>query len=175
MGFLMGHSAWQIDQFPTCWPMNGLFVCWSRGWGVSSFSERLVLFGCQHYQWLVVENGNTYLTTKPGHKNLGNKAKSQKLLFSNKKMAHKLCHTLMPFSRLSSVSLVSIWFSSSKVIIKISDLCIFPGFCIQPWWSNMCLHFLPPELIVSLTESIAMHTCTCISLLLAQIVCICCI
>ena len=43
MGFLMGHSAWQIDQFPTCWPMNGLFVHWSRGWGVSSFSERLVL------------------------------------------------------------------------------------------------------------------------------------
>ena len=43
MGFLMGHSAWQIDQFPTCWPINGLFVHWSRGWGVSSFSERLVL------------------------------------------------------------------------------------------------------------------------------------
>ena len=42
MGFLMGHSAWQMDQFPTCWPMNGLFVHWSRGWGVSSFSERLV-------------------------------------------------------------------------------------------------------------------------------------
>ena len=46
MGFLMGHSAWQIDQFPTCWPMNGLFVHRSRGWGVSSFSERLV---CQDY------------------------------------------------------------------------------------------------------------------------------
>ena len=42
MGFLLGHSAWQINQFPTCWPMNGLFVYWSRGWGVSSFSERLV-------------------------------------------------------------------------------------------------------------------------------------
>ena len=42
MGFLMGHSAWQIDQFPACWPMNGLFAHWSRGWGVSSFSERLV-------------------------------------------------------------------------------------------------------------------------------------
>ena len=54
MGFLMGHSAWQIDQFPTCWPMNGLFVHWSRGWGVSSFSERLVpvtfsLFFCTFY------------------------------------------------------------------------------------------------------------------------------
>ena len=47
MGFLMGHSAWQIDQFPTCWPMNGLFVHWSRGWGVSSFSERLVYKTCQ--------------------------------------------------------------------------------------------------------------------------------
>ena len=46
MGFLMGHSAWQIDQFPTCWPMNGLFVHWSRGWGVSSFSERLVIRIC---------------------------------------------------------------------------------------------------------------------------------
>ena len=44
MGFLMGHSAWQIDQFPICWPMNGLFVHWSRGWGVSSFSERLVRY-----------------------------------------------------------------------------------------------------------------------------------
>ena len=43
VGFHLGHSAWQIDQFPTCWPMNGLFVHWSRGWGVSSFSERLVL------------------------------------------------------------------------------------------------------------------------------------
>ena len=42
LGFHLGHSAWQIDQFPTCWPMNGLFVHWSRGWGVSSFSERLV-------------------------------------------------------------------------------------------------------------------------------------
>ena len=43
MGFLLAHSAWQIDQFPTCWPMNGLFVHLSRGWGVLSFSERLVL------------------------------------------------------------------------------------------------------------------------------------
>ena len=42
VGFLLAHSAWQIDQFPTCWPMNGLFVHWSRGWGVLSFSERLV-------------------------------------------------------------------------------------------------------------------------------------
>ena len=49
MGFLMGHSAWQIDQFPTCWPMNGLFVHWSRGWGVSSFSERLVVIGRIHW------------------------------------------------------------------------------------------------------------------------------
>ena len=46
MGFLLGHSAWQIDQFPTCWPMNGLSVHWSRGWGVSSFSERLVEMLC---------------------------------------------------------------------------------------------------------------------------------
>ena len=44
MGFLLGHSAWQIDQFPTCWPMNGLSVHWSRGWGVSLFSERLVVY-----------------------------------------------------------------------------------------------------------------------------------
>ena len=43
MNFLLAHSAWQVDQFPTCWPMNGLFVHWSRGWGVLSFSERLVL------------------------------------------------------------------------------------------------------------------------------------
>ena len=43
MGFLLAHSAWQIDQFPTCWPMNGLFVHWSRGWGVLSFSEHLVI------------------------------------------------------------------------------------------------------------------------------------
>ena len=53
VGFHLGHSAWQIDQFPTCWPMNGLFVHWSRGWGVSSFSERLVYPypGCLHWQW----------------------------------------------------------------------------------------------------------------------------
>ena len=58
MGFLMGHSAWQIDQFPTCWPMNGLFVCWSRGWGVSSFSERLVIHWQKHdnafCQWIKI-------------------------------------------------------------------------------------------------------------------------
>ena len=28
--------------FPTCWPMNGLFIHWSMGWGVLSFSEHLV-------------------------------------------------------------------------------------------------------------------------------------
>ena len=27
---------------PTCWPMNGLFVHWSRGWRVLLFSERHV-------------------------------------------------------------------------------------------------------------------------------------
>ena len=32
----------KLLQFPACWPMNGLFVHWSRGWGVLSFSERLV-------------------------------------------------------------------------------------------------------------------------------------
>ena len=32
----------ELVQFPTCWPMNGLFVHWSRGWGVLSFSERLL-------------------------------------------------------------------------------------------------------------------------------------
>ena len=31
----------KLLQFPTCRPMNGLFVHWSRGWGVL-FSERLV-------------------------------------------------------------------------------------------------------------------------------------
>ena len=45
MGFLLAQSAWQIDQFPTCWSMNGLLVHWSRGWGVLSFSERLVKLG----------------------------------------------------------------------------------------------------------------------------------
>ena len=33
----------KLLQFPTCWPIKGLFVHWSRGWGVLSFSERLVL------------------------------------------------------------------------------------------------------------------------------------
>ena len=52
MGLTLGHGAWQIDrpsngsmwnlQFPTCWPMNGLFFHWSRGWGMLSLSERLV-------------------------------------------------------------------------------------------------------------------------------------
>ena len=32
----------KLLQYPTCWPTNGLFVHWSRGWGVLSFSERLV-------------------------------------------------------------------------------------------------------------------------------------
>ena len=58
MGFLMGHSAWQIDQFPTCWPMNGLFIHWSRGWGVSSFSERLVSQTFRH-------NGSAVFGTMP--------------------------------------------------------------------------------------------------------------
>ena len=53
MGLTLGHGAWQMDQpsngsiwtlqFPTCWPMYGLCVPWSRGWGVLSFSECLVM------------------------------------------------------------------------------------------------------------------------------------
>ena len=53
-GIDLGHGAWQIDrpsngsmwnvQFPTCWPVNGLFVHWSRGWGVLSFFERHASF-----------------------------------------------------------------------------------------------------------------------------------
>ena len=43
----------QIDQFPTCWPMNGLFVHWSMGWGVSSFSERLI-----HHVPMIVSSWN---------------------------------------------------------------------------------------------------------------------
>ena len=43
MGFLLAHSAWQIVQFPICWPMNGLSVHWFRSWGVLSFSERLLI------------------------------------------------------------------------------------------------------------------------------------
>ena len=34
----------KLLQFPICWPLNGLFVHWSRGWGVLSFSERLVKY-----------------------------------------------------------------------------------------------------------------------------------
>ena len=34
----------KLLQFPTCLPLNGLFGHWSRGWGVFSFSEHLVLF-----------------------------------------------------------------------------------------------------------------------------------
>ena len=45
MGFLLGHSAWQIDQFPTCWPMNGLFVHWYRGWGCRRSLNALFLYG----------------------------------------------------------------------------------------------------------------------------------
>ena len=56
-GLVLGHGAWprcmanrsakswvnvELLQFPTYWPMSGLFVHWSRGWGVLSFSERLV-------------------------------------------------------------------------------------------------------------------------------------
>ena len=32
----------KLLQFPTCWPMNGLSIHWSRGWGVLSFSECFV-------------------------------------------------------------------------------------------------------------------------------------
>ena len=56
MDFLMAHSAWQIDQFPTRCPMNGLFVHWSRGWGMLSFFERLVIF--YHITILVYCNEN---------------------------------------------------------------------------------------------------------------------
>ena len=37
------RSLKALLQFPTCWHMNGLFVYWSRGWGVLSFSECLVI------------------------------------------------------------------------------------------------------------------------------------
>ena len=43
--FRNGKVDWlgmKLLQFPTCWSMNGLFVQWYRGWGVLSFSERLV-------------------------------------------------------------------------------------------------------------------------------------
>ena len=43
----------KLLQFPTCLPMNGLFVHWSRGWGVLSFSERLVYINLKTY-WLLV-------------------------------------------------------------------------------------------------------------------------
>ena len=38
-----------VKQFPNCWPMNGLFAFWSRGWGVLSFSERLVVIVYPNY------------------------------------------------------------------------------------------------------------------------------
>ena len=53
MGFFLARSAWQMDQFPTCWPMNGLFVHWSRGWGVLSFSERLFYYTFTQRSWRV--------------------------------------------------------------------------------------------------------------------------
>ena len=48
----------KLLQFPTCWPIKGLFVHWSRGWGVLSFSERLVVLVqiskyTPTYGWLV--------------------------------------------------------------------------------------------------------------------------
>ena len=66
VGFHLGHSAWQIDQFPTCWPMNGLFVHWSRGWGVSSFSERLVI----KFNLLLINIGSGNGLVPPGTKPL---------------------------------------------------------------------------------------------------------
>ena len=41
----------KLLQFPTCWPIKGLFVHWSRGWGVLSFSERLVFHYSHHYNY----------------------------------------------------------------------------------------------------------------------------
>ena len=42
------------NRFRTCWPMNGLCVHWSRGWGVLSFSERLVChYGNQSRGYLI--------------------------------------------------------------------------------------------------------------------------
>ena len=37
-------AQWASSQWPPMTPMNGLFVQWSRGWGVLSFSEHLVSF-----------------------------------------------------------------------------------------------------------------------------------
>ena len=75
-GFTMGHGAWQVDR-----PSDGsmwnsysfqsvcpwwLFVHWSRGWGVLSFSERFFIVNksnvlcqswpvlCQLIPWLLV-------------------------------------------------------------------------------------------------------------------------
>ena len=45
----------KLLQFPTCWPMNELFVHWSRGWGVLSFSERLVVINLLCAGVLVME------------------------------------------------------------------------------------------------------------------------
>ena len=48
----------KLLQFPTCRPMNGLFVHWSRGWGVLSFSERLVNITLRspRGQWVKVQS-----------------------------------------------------------------------------------------------------------------------
>ena len=67
MGFLLGHSAWRIDQFPTCWPMNGLSVHWSRGWGVSSFSERLVHRSFSDSMCLISKGWKNMLTSALSH------------------------------------------------------------------------------------------------------------
>ena len=44
MGFLLAHSAWQIDQFPTCWPINGLFVHWSGAEGCCRSLNALLVY-----------------------------------------------------------------------------------------------------------------------------------
>ena len=66
-----GWANVKLLQFPTCWPIKGLFVHWSRGWGVLSFSERLVWFGVPYIRDLAVIKlqphlpGSIELSTSP--------------------------------------------------------------------------------------------------------------
>ena len=59
IGLILGRSAWQIDRpsngsmwnsysFQPDGPMNGLFIHWSRDWGVLPSYERLVPFPIKH-------------------------------------------------------------------------------------------------------------------------------
>ena len=59
---------------------------------------------------------------------------------------------------MSVFSTICVLLVKGKIVISVISF-LLGRFCTQPWWSNTCFHFIPPELLVLLMVPIRME-CT---------------